>query len=156
MLRPQALALLRGSDHIIHAGDIGSPEILDTLAAMAPLTAVRGNNDIGAWASRVPETDTFNAGGARIYVLHDLGELGVDTARAGFQAVISGHSHRPAAVVKDGVLFVNPGSAGPRRFRLPVTVGLLRVSGGQVSAELLQVECEPVVKQRPDRARESE
>jgi putative phosphoesterase len=150
LLRPEALALLHGSDHIIHAGDIGSAEILDALRALAPVTAVRGNNDTGAWASAVPQTSTLNAGAARIYVLHDIAEMDLEPARAGFQAVIAGHSHRPAAVMRDGVLFVNPGSAGPRRFSLPISVGRLHVTGNAVRAELLQVECPPAVKKRRD------
>ena len=125
LLRPEALAALAGSDLIIHAGDVGKPEILDTLRSMAPLVAVRGNIDKGAWAAALPATAVAEAGPARIYVLHDLNELDLDPAAAGFHMVVSGHSHQPASTERGGVLFVNPGSAGPRRFKLPITVARL-------------------------------
>ena len=119
----------------MHAGDIGDEAILVALARLAPLTAVRGNNDRGPWADRLPERATVRAGEASIHVVHDLAQLDVD--RAGVQVIVSGHSHRPAIERRDGVLFVNPGSAGPRRFKLPVSLARLTVRGREVSAELL-------------------
>jgi len=116
LLRPEAAEALKGSDAIIHAGDIGDPRLLHELARLAPVTAVRGNVDRGPWASALPATEVLQAGAAFIYVIHNLAELDLDPAAAGFRAVVSGHSHRPAQREKDGVLFVNPGSAGPRRF----------------------------------------
>jgi putative phosphoesterase len=137
LLRPQAKAFLQGSDHLIHAGDIGGPAILDELAAIAPLTAVRGNNDHGPWAERLPEVQVVRLGAVAICVIHDL--AGLDPAAAGCRAVVSGHSHRPAASERDGVLYVNPGSAGRRRFRLPVAVGELLVDGGKLTARLVEL-----------------
>jgi len=122
LLRPEALAALKGCDLIIHAGDVGKPEILGELSAIAPVVAVRGNIDKGAWASKLPLTAVAQAGAVLLYVLHDIQQLDLDPAAAGFRIVISGHSHKPGQVVKSGVLYINPGSAGPRRFRLPVTV----------------------------------
>jgi putative phosphoesterase len=126
LLRPEALDALAGSDHIIHAGDIGDPAILAALAAIAPLTAVRGNNDTGPWARKLPETRTVNIDGVRIHVIHDLAQLRAPPR--GVRVVVSGHSHVPRILGKDGVLYVNPGSAGPRRFRLPVTAGKLLIA----------------------------
>ena len=137
LLRPQALDFLRGSDHIVHAGDITGPEILAPLAALAPLTVVRGNNDRGAWAAGLPETAVLRLDGVAIYVIHDLKELPLDPAAAGMRVVVSGHSHKPLRSERDGVLYVNPGSAGRRRFSLPVSVGELLVEGGQVTARLV-------------------
>ena len=137
LLRPEALAALQGAQHIIHAGDICAPEVLVALAAIAPVTAVRGNNDKGAWASRLPATAVFQAEGVSIYVLHDLAELDLDPAAAGFGVVIAGHSHRPSQDERNGVLFFNPGSAGPRRFRLPICVGRLHVENGAARGELV-------------------
>jgi hypothetical protein len=125
LLRPEAVRALAGSDLIIHAGDVGAPEILDALRAVAPLVAVRGNVDTGAWTSALPATAVAEADGTLIYVLHDLNELDLDPAAAGFGVVVSGHSHQPASSARGGVLFVNPGSAGRRRFKLPVTVARL-------------------------------
>jgi hypothetical protein len=122
LLRPEAVRALEGADLIIHAGDVGAPEILDVLRAVAPVVAVRGNVDTGAWASALPATAVAEANGTLIYVLHDLNELDLDPAAAGFGVVVSGHSHTPASSERSGVLFVNPGSAGRRRFKLPVTV----------------------------------
>ena len=133
------MARLRGSEHIIHAGDVGAPEILASLAALAPVTAVRGNVDRGPWASSLPETEVLKAGAAFIFVLHNIAELDLDPSAAGFWAVISGHSHRPQQREKDGVLFVNPGSAGPRRFVLPIAVGRLLVSGSRITADLIEL-----------------
>jgi len=128
LLRPQALDFLRGCDHIVHGGDIGGPEILQQLAAIAPVTAVRGNNDRAAWAEAVPETDFLQVGATFIYALHDLALLDIDPAGAGVQVVVSGHTHQPAVQERGGVLYVNPGSAGPRRFRLPISIGELTVA----------------------------
>jgi len=137
LLRAEAIEVLRGSDHIIHAGDVGAPEILDQLGAIAPVTAVRGNVDKGRWAQRLPETEVFEAGGISIYVLHDLAQLDLNLKAAGFAAVVSGHTHVPKREMRDGVLYFNPGSAGPRRFKLPVSVGKLIVEDGSVRGELL-------------------
>ncbi|HVR51619.1 MAG TPA: metallophosphoesterase family protein [Pseudorhodoferax sp.] len=134
LLRPQVLDFLRGSDHIVHAGDICDPAILEALAALAPLTAVRGNNDHGAWAEALPETATVDIGGLRLHVLHDLAQLRPGIAAAGVQVVVTGHSHKPRIAREAGLLFVNPGSCGPRRFALPVAAGELRVDGADVSA----------------------
>ena len=128
---------MRGSQHIIHAGDIGSPEILPTLSAIAPVTAIRGNVDKTPWSRKLPETEVFEAGGISIYVLHDLAKLDLNPKAAGFAVVVSGHSHVPMQETRDGVLYFNPGSAGPRRFKLPVSVGKLIVENGRVQSELL-------------------
>ena len=135
LLRPAALAFLRGADHIVHGGDIGDPAILDTLAALAPVTAVRGNNDRAAWAAVLPETAVLEIGEVRIGVVHDLGAAAFDAA-AGVQVIVSGHSHKPLVQERAGVLFVNPGSAGPRRFRLPISIGELIIDGTRVEARL--------------------
>jgi putative phosphoesterase len=138
LLRPEAVAALAGVERIIHAGDIGGPEILASLAAIAPLTAVRGNNDRGAWASALAATEVVDAGdGILIYVIHDAGELDLDPAAGGFRVVISGHSHKPRCDERDGVLWFNPGSAGPRRFRLPIAVGRLVLERGGVRGEIV-------------------
>jgi len=125
LLRPQALDVLRGSDLIIHAGDVGKPEILDSLRALAPVVAVRGNVDKEDWARTLPETAVAEAGAVSIYVLHDVNALDLDPKAAGFQIVVSGHSHQPGKRERGGVLYINPGSAGPRRFQLPVSVARL-------------------------------
>jgi len=135
LLRPEALKALRGSQHIIHAGDVGTMEILEELSAIAPLTAVRGNVDKGAWALKLPETDVLEVGGISIYVLHDVTKLDLKPKAAGFAVVVSGHSHVPKQETRDGVLYFNPGSAGPRRFKLPVSVGRLIVENGKVRGE---------------------
>jgi putative phosphoesterase len=137
LLRPQALQALAGSDYIVHAGDIGGPEILEALAAIGPVTAVRGNNDKEAWARSIPETAVLQVGELILYVLHDLGELDLDPAAAGFAVVVSGHSHKPLQRTHDGVLYINPGSTGPRRFTLPIACARLHVAGAQVRAEML-------------------
>lgn len=139
LVRPEALAALAGVDRIVHAGDIGVPEVLVRLAALAPVTAVRGNNDRGPWAARLPPTEVVEAGGVKIYVLHDRHELDLDPRVAGFAAVITGHSHKPAQEVRDGVLYFNPGSAGPRRFALPVSVGRLTIERGRVHGRLIEL-----------------
>ena len=125
MLRPQAIEALRGSELILHAGDVGKPEILTALRELAPVIAVRGNVD--KWAHALPETAVAEASGILLYVLHDLNTLDLNPAAAGFQVVVSGHSHQPGKSVRDGVLYINPGSAGPRRFQLPVTVARLNL-----------------------------
>ncbi|MGA7374836.1 MAG: metallophosphoesterase family protein [Candidatus Sulfotelmatobacter sp.] len=137
LLRAEALEALRGSDHIIHAGDIGASEILDQLGAIAPVTAVRGNIDKGVWAQKLPEAEVLEIGGISIYVLHDLAQLDLNPRAAGFSAVISGHTHAPRQEMRDGVLYLNPGSAGPRRFKLPLSIGKLIVEDGIVRGEVL-------------------
>ena len=139
LLRPEATALLQGSDFIIHAGDIGDAGILRQLRALAPLTAIRGNNDQAAWADRIKETEVLEVEGVLIYVLHNLAELAVDPVAKGFAVVVSGHSHRPCVEQRDGVLYVNPGSAGPRRFKLPIAVAELWVSGASVQAKIVDL-----------------
>jgi uncharacterized protein len=139
LLRPEAVAALRGSEHIIHAGDVGKPEILEQLGQIAPVTAVRGNIDKGTWAGKVPETQVVELSGISIYVLHDLGTLDLKPQAAGFKVVISGHSHVPKQELRDGVLYFNPGSAGPRRFKLPITVGRLVCEGEGVRAEIIRI-----------------
>lgn len=139
LLRPEAVQALRGVDQILHAGDVGTPEILVSLKAIAPTTAVRGNVDRGVWATALPMTDVARLGGLDVYMLHDLDTLDVDPVAAGFAAVISGHSHQPRAEWKRGVLFLNPGSAGPRRFSLPVTLSILRVEGTTFTHERIDL-----------------
>jgi putative phosphoesterase len=134
LLRPEALDFVRGADHIVHAGDICDPAILEALAAIAPLTAVRGNNDHGAWAERLPATALLPLGDVLLYAIHDLAEIDLDPPAAGVHAVVSGHSHKPLVRTRDGVVYVNPGSAGPRRFKLPISVGELLVADGAVTA----------------------
>jgi hypothetical protein len=139
LLRPEALAALRGSDSIIHAGDIGDPGILKALAAIAPVTAIRGNVDREAWAKQIPSTSVLEVQGSSIYVLHNLSELDLKAEAAGFSVVVYGHSHVARQEVKNGVLYFNPGSAGPRRFRLPVTLGRLKIKNGEVSGEIVEI-----------------
>jgi putative phosphoesterase len=136
MMRPEALDALRDVAHILHAGDIGSEEVLAQLRKLAPVTAVRGNNDTQPWAKGIAEQEVFECEGRAIYMLHDLKELDRDPAMSGFAAVITGHSHKPLITNKDGLLFVNPGSAGPRRFKLPVTVGVLEVERDAIRASI--------------------
>jgi len=139
LLRPEAVAALRGVDRILHAGDVGTPDILASLKAIAPTTAVRGNVDRGVWATALPMTEVARLGALDVYMLHDLGTLDVDPVAGGFAAVISGHSHQPRAEWKRGVLFLNPGSAGPRRFTLPVTLSILRVTGTTIVHERIDL-----------------
>lgn len=139
LLRPQALAFLQGSHFIVHAGDICQAGVLETLAAVAPVTAVRGNNDRGAWAEHLPHTAVLQVGGVRICVIHDLGQLGTWAVAADAQVVVSGHSHKPFVERRNGVLHVNPGSAGPRRFKLPVAVAELNVDGASVTARITEL-----------------
>jgi len=141
LLRPLAKVFLKGSDRIIHAGDIGKPEVLEELSELAPVTAVRGNNDRGAWAETLPETVLLTAEkDVIIYVLHDLQQLGKGELGAGVKAVISGHSHKPLTKERDGILYLNPGSAGPRRFKLPVTVAELFVCAETLSARIVEIQ----------------
>lgn len=140
LLRPEALAVLAGSDHIVHAGDIGDDAILERLRELAPLSAVRGNNDHGHWADALPTAETLTLGAIRLHLLHDLGDLAVDPAAGGVQVVASGHSHQPHMRHRDGVMYVNPGSAGPRRFRLPIAVAELRLRGSRIEAQIHELE----------------
>ena len=140
LLRPEALAALQGSDYIVHAGDIGDPRILNTLAAIAPITAVRGNVDHGEWAQKVPATNVLEIGEISIYVLHSIQELDLKPEAAKFAAVVYGHSHVPKQEWKNGVLYFNPGSAGPRRFKLPVSVGRITIEDGGIDAKILLLE----------------
>jgi uncharacterized protein len=136
LLRPEALSFLAGSDHIIHAGDVGDPSILDALAAIAPVAAIRGNVDTEAWAARLPEFAQITIGATTCYVLHDVKTLAIHPRAAGIHVVVSGHSHQPGVAERDGVLYVNPGSAGPRRFRLPITAAELIIEGIEVTAHI--------------------
>jgi putative phosphoesterase len=137
LLRPEAAAALEGCDAIVHAGDVGNAGVIDGLRALAPLTVIRGNID--RWAEALPDTEVLDFEGRLIYVIHDLNDLDLDPAAAGFDAVVSGHSHRPAITRKDGVLYVNPGSAGPRRFRLPVALARLKVSDAGLEARIVEL-----------------
>ena len=139
LLRPEALSFLRGSDFIVHAGDIGDAEVLEELRRLAPLTAVRGNNDKGPWAKAIAETEVLQVEEVCIYVLHDLAELDLDPVAAGFRVVVSGHSHNPRIEERDGVLYVNPGSSGPRRFKLPIAAAELDVAGASVKARIVEL-----------------
>lgn len=137
LLRPEALDFLAGSDRIVHGGDIGNPEILARLAAIAPLTVVRGNNDTAAWAKQIPVSARIEPAGVPVYVIHDLKELDIDPANSGVRVVVSGHSHKPACLQRGGVLYVNPGSAGRRRFSLPIAVAELLIEDGRVVPRLV-------------------
>ena len=139
LVRGEALEALAGAGLVIHAGDIGGPEVLEALGRVAPVVAVRGNNDRGAWAEALPDYEAVETGGAFVYVLHDLKELDIAPAAAGFRVVVSGHSHKPLIEERRGVLYLNPGSAGPRRFKLPVTVAHLKLNGDEVGAEILNL-----------------
>jgi uncharacterized protein len=139
LLRPEARAALAGCDRIVHAGDIGAPSVLDELAALAPVSAVRGNNDVGRWAAHLPETLFIEVEGIVIHVLHDVARLDMAAAALPIRIVVAGHSHKPLVRERDGVLQVNPGSAGPRRFRLPVTVGHLVVAQGVPTATIMEL-----------------
>ncbi len=140
LVRPEAVAALRGSDLIVHAGDVGHPAVLEALRAVAPVVAVRGNNDHGAWAEELSATEVVERAGVLLYVLHDLAELDIDLKAAGFHAVIAGHSHQPKLERREGVLYLNPGSAGPRRFKLPVALARVRVHAAGIDAELVELE----------------
>jgi putative phosphoesterase len=140
LLRPEAVEALRGSDRILHAGDIGAPEILEALAKIAPVTAIRGNVDTASWARALPQTEVVETGGVSVYIVHDLGQLSLKPEAAGFRVVVYGHSHQPKMEEKNGVLYFNPGSAGPRRFHLPVSVGRLTIGAGKVQSQLVELE----------------
>ena len=142
LLRPEALAFLQGSDFIVHAGDIGHAAVLQELASIAPVTAVRGNNDKGRWAETMQETEVLQVDQVSIFVVHNLAELELDPLAAGFHVVVSGHSHKPSVKEWDGVLYVNPGSSGPRRFKLPVALAELTVNGTSVRARVMELTVE--------------
>lgn len=139
LVRPAAVVALEACELIVHAGDIGGPQVLATLGKVAPVRAVRGNNDRGDWADGLPADDVVEAGGLLLYVLHDRSELDLDPAAAGFHVVVTGHSHRPAHEVRDGVHYINPGSAGPRRFSLPVTLAELELVDGEPQVRFIDL-----------------
>jgi putative phosphoesterase len=140
LLRPEALAFLQGSDRIVHAGDVGDPAILDELSTIAPVTAVRGNVDTATWAAALPETQVLDVAGVRIYVLHDLAQQNIRPAALRIGVVISGHSHKPVTERRGGVLYLNPGSAGPRRFSLPISIAELTIADGSVEARIVELQ----------------
>jgi putative phosphoesterase len=139
LLRPEAIKQLAGADHIIHAGDIGAPEVIEGLRRIAPTTAIRVNIDVGEWAKDYPDSELVVLGGRSLYVLHNLKEIKLDPAASGFDVIISGHSHRPKIEPKNGVLYVNPGSAGPRRFKLPIAVAIITLSDGLILPQILEI-----------------
>ena len=139
LLRPEARAFAGSCDYIIHGGDIGSAAILDELSALAPLIAVKGNNDRQGWAARLPQTEMIRVGGVFIYVIHDVSQLDIEPHAAGVQVIVSGHSHKPLIELRDGILYINPGSCGPRRFNLPLSVGEIRVDGAKVRARTIEL-----------------
>lgn len=140
LVRPEALEALHRCELIVHAGDVGSPEVLAALGEIAPVIAVRGNNDKGEWAEALPQKEVVQLSELHLYVLHDVNTLDLNPAAAGFHAVIAGHSHRPKIEEKDGVLYFNPGSAGPRRFKLPISVGRLTLLNGKLQGEIIALE----------------
>jgi len=140
LVRPSAVKALAGVERIVHAGDVGDPAVLAQLEKVAPVVAIRGNNDQGPWARSLPETEVVEVAGALLYVIHDLHELDLDPAAAGFHAVVSGHSHRPGIERRAGVLYVNPGSIGPRRFSLPIALALLHIRGTKLDARIVELE----------------
>jgi uncharacterized protein len=148
LLRCEVLDAMQGSDLMVHAGDIGDPAVLKALARIAPVRAIRGNNDRGAWAAGLPTTEVIEIGTHSIYVLHNLAELDVDPAAAGVNIVISGHSHKPGSEKRGGVLYVNPGSAGPRRFKLPVTVATLRLHNKRRDAKIVHLPLPQISRER--------
>lgn len=139
LLRPQASAFLRGCSHIIHGGDIGGPDILRDLSAIAPVTAVRGNNDHGAWAEALSRTERLRFGAVLVYVLHDLAQLDIEPGAAGIHVVVCGHSHQPRILERAGVLYINPGSAGPRRFKLPVALAELNIAADAIGPRIVEL-----------------
>ena len=149
LLRPEAAAFLRGSDLIVHAGDICDPSMLEALRAIAPTTVVRGNNDRGAWADSIRASELIQFGGIVLYAIHDIAEIDVDPEAAGVRVVVFGHSHQPSAEERGGVLYVNPGSAGPRRFRLPISIAELNVDGLGVTARFVEFESRGHAGPRP-------
>lgn len=140
LMRPEAQDALQGSELILHAGDIGKPEILEALSSIAPVRAIRGNNDTDDWASHLPECEIITVDDVQIYMLHDVKQMRIDPVRAGHDVVISGHSHKPSVNERDSVLFLNPGSAGPRRFKLPVSVAILVVGEGRPDATIIELD----------------
>jgi len=139
LLRPEASAFLRGCDHIVHGGDIGDRKVLQELAGIAPTTAVRGNNDKGAWAEALPETKLVQLGEVLVYAIHDLAQLDIEPQAAGVSVVVSGHSHEPVMQERNGVLYINPGSAGPRRFKLPIAIGEISIAGKSVTPRIVEL-----------------
>ena len=139
LLRPEAVAFLQGCNHIIHGGDICDQSTLERLSAIAPVTAVRGNNDKGAWAEKLAETELVQIGEVFIYAIHDLGQIDIEPGAAGIQVVVSGHTHKPLIEETAGVFYVNPGSSGPRRFKLPISVAEIIISGSSVSARIVEL-----------------
>ncbi|MGH9374102.1 MAG: metallophosphoesterase family protein [Vicinamibacterales bacterium] len=140
LLRPEAVAALRGCDSLIHAGDIGSAEVLEQLRQVAPVVAVKGNVDTGAWSWGLPRTEVVEFGSRTIYVIHILSDLNLESPPAGVSAVVCGHSHKPSVEERDGVLYVNPGSAGPRRFRLPVSVARMSLTEGRLIVRIVELD----------------
>jgi putative phosphoesterase len=138
LLRPEARSFAGRCDYIIHGGDIGSAAILEQLSALAPLIAVKGNNDRQSWAAHLPETEIIRVGGVFIYVIHDISQLDIEPRTAGVHLIVSGHSHKPLIEQRDGILYINPGSCGPRRFRLPISMGEILVEGTKVKARTLE------------------
>ena len=139
LLRPEASTFLRGCNHILHAGDIGDPNILRDLSAIAPTTAVRGNNDQGSWAQALSETERLRFEAVSVYVIHDLGQLDIEPQACGVNVVVSGHSHRPLIHERNGVVYVNPGSAGPRRFKLPIALAELTIDGSAITPRIVRL-----------------
>jgi uncharacterized protein len=139
LLRPEAKLFAGASDYIIHGGDVGSQAILEQLSALAPLIAVKGNNDRQAWAAHLPETEMIRVGGVFVYVIHDVAQLDLDPHAAGVQIIVSGHSHQPLIERRDGVLYINPGSCGPKRFTLPISMGEMIVEGTKVRVRTLEL-----------------
>ena len=139
LVRDEAVEVIKGCQHILHAGDIDEPDVLVKLRKLAPVTVVRGNNDRGAWAQAIPVYDVVEFGLVSVYLRHDESELDVDPRAAGFRVMLFGHSHKPMVETRDGVLFVNPGSAGPRRFKLPIAVGELLIAGDRVEARIIEL-----------------
>jgi putative phosphoesterase len=137
LLRPEALKALQGSDLILHAGDIGAPEVLDRLRAIADVVAIKGNNDRDPWARKIPETAAVSVDGVEVYIIHNVHDLDFNPAVAGFRVVVSGHSHMPSIAEKSGIMYLNPGSAGPRRFKLPIAVARLKIDGASARAEII-------------------
>ena len=140
LLRPEVITALTGVDKILHAGDVGSSEVLESLSKISPVVAVRGNNDKGEWAEMLPDWEVVQIGEISIYMLHNLNEIDLSPAASGFQVVVSGHSHQPSVENLRGVIYLNPGSAGPKRFKLPVALAFLEIVGQQVEVELLELD----------------
>ena len=139
LMRPEAIEELRSADLIIHAGDIGGPDVILGLRSLAHVVAIRGNNDRDPWAGAIPETAEITVEGAKIYIIHNIHDLDLDPIAAGYRVVVSGHSHQPSVREKDGVLYLNPGSAGPRRFKLPIAVARLSIDGAAVNSEIIDI-----------------